>query len=611
MVLAFKPPTDRDDFSILTPPDPGFLDFMEANFDHAHKFNPLSSVIRARTMFSLDRTDTEILSPEQAAQEFPHRFLDFDEPISRARAQFIHEEKLREDKINETIAAGRNSTGRAVAGFSASLAASFLDPINIAAGFIPVVGQAKWLNMVRKAGGVVKFGRAVQVPARTLFARGAVEGLVGNALVEPIVLFQAGQEQSDYGFIDTIYNLSAGALIGGVAHIPAGKLKARFDRVKVNLEAADWEIKQAMFDKTLSDMVQDHPVQSAGKLAMLDPVLMPRTITGSSFGKNIDFQVQRIGQTLDHLRDFSADAGMEGSVENFMVNARRIHIDAADGGFIPSRLSRELTDSFNQAVELVRLGPVGQRKVILKDLVKIRNQIEEVIDAGSKVKKKLSHFPRKIADMNRKEVINELRKFTNDFDDDFKITTKELKQELMARRRNFRINPLERGEQIDPDARVGLETETERVGNKSRLLKPRDPNNELGDNQTGAIVEHIREFSKAREEIPEHVKLARALNVDPEEVLSVDDAFLMVGDTTQKMQKATDQLNELMSEFVATRKGVDADEALKMKDLDIKDIGLSEAEMNMFATLQKSSDEFLDARKRAIQVAKICTKKNL
>ena len=54
--------------------------------------------------------------------------------------------------------------------FLESLGTSFLDPINLGASFIPIVGQARFANMVAKSGKNI---------AR--MKKGFVEGLVGNA----------------------------------------------------------------------------------------------------------------------------------------------------------------------------------------------------------------------------------------------------------------------------------------------------------------------------------------------------------------------------------------------------------------------------------------------
>ena len=73
-----------------------------------------------------------------------------------------------------------------------SLGTSFLDPINIGAAFIPVVGKARFAQMVAKSGKNI---------ARL---KGSIEGFVGNLAVEPIVYGVHRSQQSDYDAYDSL-----------------------------------------------------------------------------------------------------------------------------------------------------------------------------------------------------------------------------------------------------------------------------------------------------------------------------------------------------------------------------------------------------------------------
>lgn len=91
--------------------------------------------------------------------------------------------------------------------FGAALGASVLDPVNVASAFVPVVGEARLLSMLGKAGGIA--GRAL-VRARA----GAVEGAVGAAMVEPLVYAGQAAVQADYGMMDSLLNVGFGAVMG-------------------------------------------------------------------------------------------------------------------------------------------------------------------------------------------------------------------------------------------------------------------------------------------------------------------------------------------------------------------------------------------------------------
>ena len=178
-----------------------------------------------------------------------------------------------------------------------SLAVSLADPINIASAFIPVVGEARFASLVARQG---------LTKARGI--RGVVEGAVGAAAVEPIVLTAATAEQADYGLMDSFLNVTFGSIIGGGLHVGAGALKdfrtrrAFEDRVEAARNAAgitdgedpavnlykeyypetsrvmkelaetDPETRRLLLTRALADLIEDNPV-NVKPIADLDPKL--------------------------------------------------------------------------------------------------------------------------------------------------------------------------------------------------------------------------------------------------------------------------------------------------------------------------------------------------
>ena len=57
------------------------------------------------------------------------------------------------------------------------------------------------------------------------FGKGAIEGLVGIAAVEPLVYTAATREQSDYDLVDSLIAVTFGGVLGGGLHVGVGKLK--------------------------------------------------------------------------------------------------------------------------------------------------------------------------------------------------------------------------------------------------------------------------------------------------------------------------------------------------------------------------------------------------
>lgn len=127
--------------------------------------------------------------------------------------------RRKRDELVRLDAINRSPAGmRSVAGFGAQVAATLLDPLNVASAFIPVVGQARYTALIAGAAGAV--GRA-GVRAGV----GAVEGAVGAALLEPAIYGLHQQLQDEYTMADSLVNLAVGSVMGGGLHIGGGAVR--------------------------------------------------------------------------------------------------------------------------------------------------------------------------------------------------------------------------------------------------------------------------------------------------------------------------------------------------------------------------------------------------
>jgi hypothetical protein len=106
--------------------------------------------------------------------------------------------------------------------FAAALGASILDPLNVASAFIPVVGEARFAKMMAGAG-TGAFARA-GVRAQV----GAIEGAVGQAMIEPLMAMSASDDQIDYTAADTLRNIAFGAFMGSTIRAGGGAIKDKF-----------------------------------------------------------------------------------------------------------------------------------------------------------------------------------------------------------------------------------------------------------------------------------------------------------------------------------------------------------------------------------------------
>ena len=206
----------------------------DASFSGAYATNPTSSITRMQAL-----EDEEIGAPQVGAGlgRLPSQRLAPDTPLLDAQAARdkvsgmgldikIPEQGIRQGALDILIdrhreqAARQQVMARANGGsfgtqLAAGISASLLDPLNIASAFVPVVGEARYAAMLGRAASPL--GRA-GIRAGV----GAVEGAVGAAIIEPLPLLAAQQDQTEYGLSDSLANIAMGGLLGGGLHTVGG-----------------------------------------------------------------------------------------------------------------------------------------------------------------------------------------------------------------------------------------------------------------------------------------------------------------------------------------------------------------------------------------------------
>lgn len=140
-----------------------------------------------------------------------------DQGITQGALSILIDRKQEERRRQDILSRAPSGVGINSLRVGTSFAASLLDPLNVASAFIPVVGEARYASMLARAGGVL--GRT-GVRAGV----GAIEGGVGQALVEPLVYAAAQQEQADYTLRDSLLNIAFGTVLGGGLHTGAGAI---------------------------------------------------------------------------------------------------------------------------------------------------------------------------------------------------------------------------------------------------------------------------------------------------------------------------------------------------------------------------------------------------
>ena len=257
-------------------------------------FNPLSSIGTYWDMESARSQAMEAeenrVSRDELNEEYSDLGLFFKKDEFQSVVDIMVQEKKEERQRQSIIERGPKGFAVGAAKFATGLGVSLFDPINIAASFIPVFGQARFAGLVARQG----FTRA-------RLARGVTEGAVGAAVVEPIVYGVAQKVQADYGLADSLLNITFGTILGGGLHVGAGKLKdlrtaSKFkermkeagtpdeqlnlykeyypenSRVMRDLEMTNPQTRKLLLEKSLNDMMSERPVDTS-TVVNADPVL--------------------------------------------------------------------------------------------------------------------------------------------------------------------------------------------------------------------------------------------------------------------------------------------------------------------------------------------------
>jgi hypothetical protein len=157
------------------------------------------------------------LSTDEAKEQIKQTGL----PLSVPEASYTQEalDIIIERKQSELLRKDQMDRAKgivpAVGQFTAMLAAQVVDPINVAASFVPVVGPARYTAMMAKA-------TTAGARALTRLKVGAVEGVAGAAIVEPFVYRATQREQADYTMYDSMLNIGLGAVMGAGLHAGFG-----------------------------------------------------------------------------------------------------------------------------------------------------------------------------------------------------------------------------------------------------------------------------------------------------------------------------------------------------------------------------------------------------
>jgi hypothetical protein len=145
--------------------------------------------------------------------------------ITQAALDILIERKRDELRRASILARAEGGFLENVSRFGVAIGTSLADPVNVGLSFVPVVGQARYVRMLKAA--ATPLGRA-GVRAGV----GAAEGAVGAAIVEPLIYSAKQYEQADYDMLDSLLNVGFGTIYGGGLHVVGGAAADAIARVR-------------------------------------------------------------------------------------------------------------------------------------------------------------------------------------------------------------------------------------------------------------------------------------------------------------------------------------------------------------------------------------------
>lgn len=399
----------------------------DAAFNSAFSTNPTTSLVRSEELAQESDGRAVVMGPESYLAPNAAR-LEPDSPMVEAQVardrvagmgldikipeQGIREGALdvlvnrhREQSARQQILA-RSNGGAMGTQIAAGLAASLLDPLNVASAFVPIVGEARYASMLARATGPL--GRA-GVRAGV----GAVEGSVGAALLEPLPLLAAAQDQTEYGLSDSLANIALGGVLGGGLHSIGGAASDALRRRMAtetptanvapsiserqsapaappqSLRAADFE---RLFDQDpesalRSSLARGLEADSAANLRSAQRQAIDEvrsTLTGERVGNVADLKSERVGLVQ---RDMDLDATFRDRAKDFQglrmsrkqaERAARESI-AADRDQIRARQAE-----IDTQIERNRSGEFDRRDLGLIERGEIPERLRLQIDARAK-----------------------------------------------------------------------------------------------------------------------------------------------------------------------------------------------------------------------------------
>ena len=384
----------------------------------AWKYNPVSSLDRLSELEFNRSEDTgePLIDRQKLNDEYSKYNLFFDEDEKQSTVDIFVERKKAEINRQSIIQRGPKGFIPGTAKLATALVTSIADPINLAMMFIPIVGQARFASMVARAG-----------LTQARFGKGAIEGLVGIAAVEPLVYTAATREQSDYGLVDSLIAVTFGGILGGGLHVGIGKLKDFNTHRKFKKKIKEAREKAGITDGEdpgFSLYREYYPENSRimKELAETNPDVR-RTLLAkalSDLGEDIDVNVKDVADLDPKLRNAQLNEKVS---PNERVNTKN-QVDE-DINFKRQEITSEDTAASRTKNSLEQKAQDEYESSNAKEDIELRNLDEEV----STVESQLAILKDRQKDLGIRD--NDDVKLTTKEAEEFKTKEKEIKDAII------------------------------------------------------------------------------------------------------------------------------------------------------------------------------------
>ena len=367
-------PSEQEIGSLYNQTKSGFWETAGATFMNAWNYNPTSSVFRSVEYTQAYQSSSEYLDRDFLNKEYGDLGLVFEKDTRAGLVDYLVERKKLENERADVIARGPQGKLARSFFFLESLGTSFLDPINVAASFVPVVREARFANMVARSGKNV---------AR--MKKGFIEGFVGNTAVEPLVYGVAKSEQANYDAYDSFANIAVGGFIGSAAHVGFGRIgdfiaeKRGKPNIYQKLAAISPENQQALLRYSVGKVIKGEKVDTGN-------LIVEKTRIGD----------ERLNKLEDQINEYkglyknSLDNGDKKSAKVYLQNLRNLQ-----------KTERDLIETKRKANDEAKLqeqkeGVNANNKKTITEVEltrreKVTSEIEseaESINASTKVRQK-------------------------------------------------------------------------------------------------------------------------------------------------------------------------------------------------------------------------------